>query len=240
MIAIGRSTNVHCSGCSGFTFPRPINFLPTLNPSPDLNDVFGASVPTKSANKSFAKNVLAASVIASTMGIPWEGIKKQINSFKGVKSRCQIIKKNGFTIIDDSYNANLTSSLAALDYLFQVPTKGKRHFVFGDMLELGNESQKAHQEIGKFAAKNIDVLFTIGDLGLTISEAAHKFGNLEASHINERNTAAQIIANQLRPGDAILIKGSRGLRLETVVMELSKILSEIYTSQSFSNNEVEP
>ena len=179
------------------------------------------NVPTRSANKIFAKNVLAASVIASTMGIPWEGIKKQINSFKGVKSRCEIIKKNGFTIIDDSYNANLTSSLAALDYLFQVPTKGKRHFVFGDMLELGVSSENHHRKIGVAASKiGVDHLYCYGPESAVTAKSAE---GIESYHFDDKTSLLNSLRKCLKVGDIVLFKGSRGMFLESIIKELDKV-----------------
>tara|TARA_B100000029_G_scaffold498123_2_gene566545 strand:- start:1498 stop:2931 length:1434 start_codon:yes stop_codon:yes gene_type:complete len=223
--AMIRGTQITSNGQNGFSFNLEIK-----------NQKRKIQVPFP--GKHLMTNLLAAIAVANTLGMDIDEIAEKIpNLDSTLRTKISTLPGN-ILLLDDTYNASPVSMHAAITLLSELP--GRHFALLGDMLELGNESQKAHQEIGKFAAKNIDVLFTIGDLGLTISEAAHKFGNLEASHINERNTAAQIIANQLRPGDAILIKGSRGLRLETVVMELSKILSEMYTSQSFSNNEVEP
>ena len=90
-------------------------------------------------------------------------IKSKIDSFQTPKGRCQITEVNGITIIDDTYNANLNSSIAALDYLNTFSDGGRRLFVFGDMLELGKKSIKQHELIGeKCLNLNLDYLFTIG------------------------------------------------------------------------------
>ena len=90
-------------------------------------------------------------------------IKSKVFSFQTPKGRCQVTKINGITIIDDTYNANLNSSLAALDYLNTFNGDGRKLFVFGDMLELGEKSIEQHKLIGeKCESLKLDYIFTIG------------------------------------------------------------------------------
>ncbi|MBF88218.1 MAG: hypothetical protein CMG75_00905 [Candidatus Marinimicrobia bacterium] len=181
----------------------------------------GEDIPIRSANKIFAKNVFAASVIASTMGISWEGIKNQIKCFQGVKSRCELIKKNGITIIDDSYNANLTSSLAALDYLLNISSAGKKHFVFGDMLELGVSSKDHHRKIGVAASNNgVDYLYCYGYESSITAKAAN---GIESHHFKDKTSLLKLLRKNLNIGDTVLFKGSRGMSLESIIKELVKV-----------------
>ena len=97
-------------------------------------------IPTKSYNLSFLKNCIAVTAIGITLGLNESELKSKIQSFKTPKGRCSIKKVNGVTIIDDSYNANLNSSLAALNYLNAFKGEREKVFIFGDMFELGEKS----------------------------------------------------------------------------------------------------
>ena len=181
-------------------------------------------------------NLLAASAVANILGMDIDEIAENISTLHStLRTKISMLPGN-ILLLDDTYNASPASMHAAINLLSELP--GRHFALLGDMLELGSESQNAHAEIGKRAAQNIDVLFTIGDLALIINEFACKFGTIEATHITERNIAAQLIANQLNPGDTILIKGSRSLKLENIALDLSRTLKEIYTNKSLRNNEV--
>ena len=95
-------------------------------------------IPTGSHNLSFIKNSIAVSAIAITLGLSWDRLKTKLLSFNAPQGRCNVKHFNDITIIDDTYNANLSSSLAALEYLSAFSSDGRRIFVFGDMFELGN------------------------------------------------------------------------------------------------------
>jgi UDP-N-acetylmuramyl pentapeptide synthase len=158
----------------------------------------GEEIETGSANQTFSMNLLAASAVASTLGMSWEVIQERVASFQAVTGRCRVEVKNGVTVIDDTYNANLTSTLAALDYLFDIPSEGERHFIFGDMLELGDASESHHQKA-------------------TASTAAN---GIDSRHFDGKKHLAEVIRENVSPGDVVLFKGSRGMALESVIEEL--------------------
>ena len=108
-------------------------------------------IKTNSFNLSYIKNCIAASAIAISMGISWETLENKIKSFSAPKGRCFVKQVNNIMIIDDTYNANLTSVLAALNYLKALSSEGRCVFVFGDMYELGDESISQHRNVGKNA-----------------------------------------------------------------------------------------
>jgi UDP-N-acetylmuramoyl-tripeptide--D-alanyl-D-alanine ligase len=128
---------------------------------------------------------------------------------------------NGSTIIDDSYNAAPASVLAALDILARTPAT-RRLAVLGDMLELGDYEDEAHRIVGRRVAAVADVLLTIGPRARIIADEAARSG-VTAERITTFDQKEDIIAaltSELRAGDAVLIKGSRGLALEDVVAAL--------------------
>ena len=83
-----------------------------------------------------------------TLGLNAKSINQRLKSFLPPKGRCYVTKINEITIIDDTYNANLTSTIAALEYLNAFSNDGRKIFVFGDMLELGKASKDQHSEVG--------------------------------------------------------------------------------------------
>jgi UDP-N-acetylmuramoyl-tripeptide--D-alanyl-D-alanine ligase len=178
----------------------------------------GEEIETGSANQTFSMNLLAASAVASTLGMSWEVIQERVASFQAVTGRCRVEVKNGVTVIDDTYNANLTSTLAALDYLFDIPSEGERHFIFGDMLELGDASESHHQKVGVAASeKRVDHFYCYGAEAATASTAAN---GIDSRHFDGKKHLAEVIRENVSPGDVVLFKGSRGMALESVIEEL--------------------
>ncbi|MCH2523394.1 MAG: UDP-N-acetylmuramoyl-tripeptide--D-alanyl-D-alanine ligase [Dehalococcoidia bacterium] len=221
--AMIRGTEIKSIGQAGFNFNLEIE-----------NQKRKIHVPLPGTH--LMTNLLAASAVAHILGMDIDEIAEKISTLDStLRTKISTLPGN-ILLLDDTYNASPASMHAAINLLSELP--GRHFALLGDMLELGSESQNAHEEIGKRAAQDIDVLFTIGDLGLIINKFASKSGDFEATHITEKNLAAQLIANRLKPGDAILIKGSRGLRLENIASDLSKILREIYPNESFRNDEV--
>ena len=179
----------------------------------------GKEIDTGSANQAFAKNLLAASAVAFTLGLSWEMIRERAASFEAVSGRCRLHVSNGVTAIDDTYNANLSSTLAAIDYLFSIPSSGKRHFVFADMLELGDSSENHHHQVGIAASKKgVDHFYCYG----AEASAAAAANGIDAYHFDEKERLAEAVKKNISPGDVILFKGSRGMALESVLKELLK------------------
>ena len=127
---------------------------------------------------------------------------------------------DGVVVIDDCYNANPMSMRAALDDLAAVAERGahsRRVAVLGDMLELGPAEQEFHREIGERArAAGVDLLVTVGPRAAAITD---RFPGA-AQSVPDATQAATLVASLLRPGDAILVKGSRGVGLELVCRAL--------------------
>ena len=172
-------------------------------------------IPTNSTNLSFAKNVIAASAIAQELGLGWDTIIDRIKTFIPPKGRCEVKNNGKITVIDDTYNANLESTIAAIDYLKAFSGNGQRIFVFGDMLELGDSSIEQHKTIGeKCNDSKIDAVLTFGKETIATDGALlidyHR-------HYNHKEDLLNTLSEIAKDGDKVLVKGSRGMKMETIV-----------------------
>ena len=176
-------------------------------------------IHTNSVNLSFAKNIIACSAIANELDISWEAIKDRIITFRPPKGRCEIKTNGKITIIDDTYNANVESTLAAIDYLKAFSGNGKRIFVFGDMLELGSSSEKQHRIIGEKCQKEeLSAVFTFGNETIVAHEEMNE--SILHKHFDEKEALLSSLNDIISKGDKILVKGSRGMRMEEIVEEI--------------------
>jgi UDP-N-acetylmuramoyl-tripeptide--D-alanyl-D-alanine ligase len=131
----------------------------------------------------------------------------------------QLKKLPGLTVIDDCYNANPSSMRSALTTLGGMRTAGRRIAVLGDMLELGPEGEKLHAEMGRFLVEmGVDELFTFGQLSRHINAGAREKGlpRARAHHFSDFDLMAEELLKHLSHGDAVLVKASRGMKLERV------------------------
>jgi len=162
-------------------------------------------------------NAMAATAVCLALDIPITDIKAGLEAVKPVPGRLSLVNANsGWTVIDDTYNANPASLYAALQVLAN--QNGEPWLVLGDMKELGNDSRKMHAELGD-AARSLGVkrLFALGDAS-TATVAA--FGDM-AIHFDSRDGLIKALREQLKPGVACLVKGSRSMGMEHVVRAIS-------------------
>jgi UDP-N-acetylmuramoyl-tripeptide--D-alanyl-D-alanine ligase len=140
----------------------------------------------------------------------------------------EVLHVHGITVLNDSYNANPESMLAALAALAEMSVAGKRIAVLGDMRELGAGEIAEHQEIGKDATRlGIEYLLTYGELARQIhASASVPF----SAHYEQKSMLAEYLVELLAPGDAVLIKGSRAMRMEDIVTFLLQRLEPVATS----------
>lgn len=168
------------------------------------------------AGEHFVLNSLCAIAVGKYFDIPMEDIKKGIASVELTKKRMEINKaKNGATIINDCYNANYDSMKAAIEYLQTIDNK-RRIAVLGDMLELGEFSEKLHEDVGK-EIKNIDILITSGKLAKSIAKTA------TAKEIYELENNEEVIGKLkeiMSPDDVILLKASNSMNFDEIVNNL--------------------
>lgn len=169
-------------------------------------------------------NALAAVAAGRELNVPMEDIIEGIARYKPGKMRLNIISANGLRIINDTYNASPQSMKAALDVLEEIGMTGCRIAVLGDMLEMGEWAKDAHYEVGRYAAgKKLSRLITIGPNAVYIGEGAVESGfPAEAVSIFTNNKeAVRFIEKIIQNGDTILIKGSRGMKMEELANQLS-------------------
>lgn len=159
------------------------------------------------------RNAVAAAATGFALGVPPAKIASALGEFHGPKGRLQrFAGASGCTLIDDTYNANPDSTLAAITVLAALP--GKRVLVLGDMGELGDQGAEQHRRMGEAAAAaGIDRLFTLGELSAASSIA---FG-AGAQHHSEIDALTAALGPELDPDTTLLIKGSRFMRMERVV-----------------------
>ena len=161
-------------------------------------------------------NALAAASIALALDVPLATIKQGLEAAPAVKGRLvRHAMPGGWTLIDDSYNANPASTAAAIATLVEEPAEA--WLVLGDMRELGPQARELHAQIGALAKKSgIAWLYTVGDLARA---AAAAFGE-GAQHFADQESLTRALAAQVRAGVNVLVKGSRGSAMDRVVKTL--------------------
>ena len=179
-------------------------------------------IPTFSSNLSFAKNIIACSAIARELGVEWDAIKDRVQTFIPPNGRCEVKNNGSYVVIDDTYNANLESTVAAIDYLNAFSGKGKKIFIFGDMLELGDLSVNQHMAVGKKCDEiNLEAVLTYGNHTYSTNKAIKKVKINH--HFKTKTELAEFASEIISPQDKVLVKGSRGMKMETIVEKLLEI-----------------
>lgn len=176
-----------------------------------------------------AMNALAAVAVARHAGLSDEEIRRGLVTAKGAAMRLERRRIGGIEVINDAYNANPESMRMAIETLaaLGVPEGGRRVLVLGDMLELGSEAARAHREVAAFAASmgsRVGLVCAVGAEMADAARAADRDGSGSGIEIRCEpvfdDAAAGRVAGRLRPGDIVLLKGSRGTRVERVLEAL--------------------
>ena len=168
-------------------------------------------------------NFGAATAVAAQFDIGLEEAANALKDFRPTPGRMRIIKGLKDTIIlDDTYNSSPTAAERALSNLFEVKASGRKIAVLGDMLELGGYSAREHEKVGEQAADGVDLLITVGVRARGIAEGALEHGLAEEKIIqyDEAIRAGRELQYLIEPGDVILIKGSQGMRMEKIVLDI--------------------
>jgi len=170
-------------------------------------------------------NALAAVAVGLEFGVSLKTMKTALANVSVPGKRLEVIKRNDTLILNDSYNANPDSTLAALAILKEMKTTGKRIFVFGDMLELGEAAAEEHARIGNVLRDfNVNLLLAFGPLAAKAVDAARQsHGVIVAQHFADKQDLIAELKKRLATGDVLLVKGSRSMKMEDIVTAIDWI-----------------
>ena len=186
-------------------------------------NIFDVVLPIPGAHN--ALNAALAIAGANVIGVSIEDAIRGISNMVPTGSRLRIVELDGIKIIDDSYNAAPQSMKAAITTLVNSDCD-RRIAVLGDMYELGTDSEAMHSEVGRFAAESgVDILITVGENAFAIAKGAEAIKKSDAPIIVSTRTSEEAYAalsDVMQDGDLILVKASRGMKLDELVRRLEK------------------
>jgi UDP-N-acetylmuramoyl-tripeptide--D-alanyl-D-alanine ligase len=166
-------------------------------------------------------NALFAIAVGAELGLGRSEISQGLAQCKAPRMRLQVWEHNGISVLDDAYNANADSMLAALQTLRELPCKGRRVAVLGDMAELGVHSEAAHEEVGRRVAElGIGQLFAVGKMAPLMARGARGAGLSRVLEFADVEGAGLALRQFLKTGDLLLLKASRAARLERIAQML--------------------
>lgn len=169
-------------------------------------------------------NVMAAVAVGRRLGVTDDEIVQGLKLTRLSGMRLEVVTVAGLHVINDAYNASPTSMAAAIDVLEELAGNAGKMAVLGDMLELGTLETEGHRGVGRLVAlKKLDALVVLGERAQEIAVGAQQ-GGFPQSRLHQATThseAAQTVRQLAKPGDWVLIKGSRGMRMECVLDALS-------------------
>jgi UDP-N-acetylmuramoyl-tripeptide--D-alanyl-D-alanine ligase len=167
------------------------------------------------------RNALLACAAGITLGISLEECAAGLRTLNLTAGRLTQKNVGGIRILDDTYNANPDSMGAALMTLARMPVAGRRIAVLGGMGELGNESERGHRSVGEVAGREkIPCVITVGESARWIADAAENSGVREVIRTADAEEATRTLLGIAQPGDTVLVKASRGARLERIVQAM--------------------
>lgn len=180
------------------------------------NETVSARIPTP--GRHLALNAAAAAALGWTLGLSADQIAAGLSRYQPVGMRMRVDSVGGVTVLNDAYNANPASMRAALDTLAQLP--GRRIALLGEMLELGGEESSYHEAVIRQAAGlDLDLVGLSGPLMAEQADLARSLG-VEVVSAPDARALAELLKGQINPGDVVLLKGSRGARMERALQAL--------------------
>jgi UDP-N-acetylmuramoyl-tripeptide--D-alanyl-D-alanine ligase len=170
-------------------------------------------------------NATFALGVAAELGVSAEAARRGLASAKPPKMRMQVWEVHGIHVLDDSYNANADSMLAALQTLADLGWSGRRVAMLGDMAELGEHAPGAHAEVGRRAGElKIDALIAVGRFASFTAEGATRSGLRDVKTFPDVSAVASSLPSLLKTGDLVLLKASRAAGLERVGEALKNLV----------------
>ncbi len=166
-------------------------------------------------------NALLALAVGASLGLNAAQVRAGLAECAPPKMRLQYWEANGVRVLNDAYNANADSTLAALQTLCELPLQGRRVAVLGDMNELGTHAEAAHREVGQRAAElGIGQLFAVGKMAAVTAGAARRAGLARVIEFTDVEAAMGAVKSFLKAGDVVLFKASRSCQLERIAETL--------------------
>jgi UDP-N-acetylmuramoyl-tripeptide--D-alanyl-D-alanine ligase len=176
-------------------------------------------------------NALAATAVALERGLTLSEVVSSLTTLAPADKRGQVVRIGNITVINDCYNSNPKALAAMVDALAGMPAR-RRIVVAGEMLELGPQGDALHRESGKhIAAKGIDILIGVRGLASQMVEEAKQAG-ITAEFVATPEEAGKCLAAETREGDVVLLKASRGVKLEKALEQLSAISHQPSSAES--------
>lgn len=164
-----------------------------------------------------AQNALSAAAVGLKFGVSLKKIKSALEAFKSYDKRMQVIEIGGYTIINDTYNASPESMKMAIQTMSMMKGYFQKVAVLGDMLELGEFSEKFHRELANYLKENgIQKVFFFGEFTKSSFEEALKL-ECDAKHFDDKKQIADEIKKTIPEGSLILLKGSRKMKMEEII-----------------------
>ena len=164
-----------------------------------------------------AQNALSAAAVGLKFGVSLKKIKSALEAFKSYDKRMQVIEIDGYTIINDTYNASPESMKMAIQTMSMMKGYFQKVAVLGDMLELGEFSEKFHRELANYLKENgIQKVFFFGEFTKSSFEEALKL-ECDAKHFDDKKQIADEIKKTIPEGSLILLKGSRKMKMEEII-----------------------
>lgn len=171
-------------------------------------------------------NVLAATAVAVTLGVPLAAIAERASALRAAHHRGELLRlPGGITLIDDSYNSSPTALTRSLETVAAATGSARKIAILGEMLELGDHALRLHQECGRSAAAaGLQFLIAVGGnpaRELASGAVAAGMSPQMVAHVPSKTEATALALRRVRPGDLVLVKGSRGIGLDAVVDRLT-------------------
>ena len=206
--AIGNSADLQAENIS-------INSFATEFDLKYQNKIYHIEIPVIGRHN--VLNAMAAIAAGLSLNLSIEEIQKGFSTLVTTKARFEVIRRDGVTLVNDAYNASPASMHAAIQTVAEI-YDGRKIAVLGDMLELGEISEKVHRDVGAEVLKNnFDILITIGELGKFIAAGAKDAGLKNIFTTSTHEESAKKILSIMKEGDTILFKASHGMHMEKII-----------------------
>ncbi|MCW5959378.1 MAG: UDP-N-acetylmuramoyl-tripeptide--D-alanyl-D-alanine ligase [Pyrinomonadaceae bacterium] len=181
-----------------------------------------AQVSIQLSGRHNVMNALAAAAVGHHFGMTAKEIAKALGNIRPISQRGEILHfREGFTVINDSYNSNPSALLSVIESMKSAGTAARKIVVAGEMLELGGAEREIHRKTGReIAEQGIDLLIGVRGLAKEMVDGALENGLPDARFFDDSESAGEFLAGEIRSGDLILVKGSRGVKTEKVVEKI--------------------